>query len=63
MWEEPYLYGMIMLQDESCSQGYKSALVKKSETLQCQIYMGVQIYAWSGSLWLESEEWSRFTVK
>ena len=39
-------------------------LVKKSETLQLLPNLdGVQKYAWSGSLCLESEEWSRFTVK
>ena len=45
-------------------QGCKSGLMKKSETLQLMPkYMGVQISTWSGSLCLESGEWSRFTVK
>ena len=45
------------------TQRCKSGSVKKSENLQLMPnYMGVQIHAWS-SLCLESEEWSRFTVK
>ena len=42
---------------------YVSRDVNLKPYSKCQNYMGVQVYAWSGSLCLESEEWSWLTVK
>ena len=55
----------MMKKDLLKPQGCKSGLVKRSETLQLmpKLHGCANKYAWSGSLCLESEEWSRFSVK